>query len=247
MTITLPAMTPAQTDGWHALLDLHQRLPTGWTLVGGQMVHLHCAERDAAPVRPTDDLDAVLDLRADKQILLRFTSTLVDLGFTSAGSSPQGHQHRWLRDKAMVDVLIPRHVGERSANRTGVTGGTTIETPGAQQALDRTEEVPVDVAGTTGIVRRPRLLGALVAKAAAHTVTLDTARARHRADFAVLCTLIGPSDHIEDAGKRDRGYLGNMIAAVRDDHRTVLGIDGAADSLDLLQEILSTRPSSAAS
>ena len=44
--IVLPPMLAAQTASWHALMDLYGRHPEGWTLVGGQMVHLHCAERD---------------------------------------------------------------------------------------------------------------------------------------------------------------------------------------------------------
>ena len=63
--IVLPPMLAAQTASWHALMDLYGRHAEGWTLVGGQMVHLHCAERDYSPIRPTDDADAVLDVRAD--------------------------------------------------------------------------------------------------------------------------------------------------------------------------------------
>jgi len=37
MTIALPPMTDAQTAGRHALLQVHERLPRSWTLVGGQM------------------------------------------------------------------------------------------------------------------------------------------------------------------------------------------------------------------
>lgn len=47
--IVLPPMLAGQTASWHALLDLYERHPEGWTLVGGQMVHLHCAERDYSP------------------------------------------------------------------------------------------------------------------------------------------------------------------------------------------------------
>lgn len=50
--IVMPAMTPAQEASWHGLLDLYERLPLHWTLIGGQMVHLHCAERGFAPRRP---------------------------------------------------------------------------------------------------------------------------------------------------------------------------------------------------
>ncbi len=52
MTVSLPVTTEAQVASWHALMDLHESLPGRWTIVGGQMVHLHCAERDAFPVRP---------------------------------------------------------------------------------------------------------------------------------------------------------------------------------------------------
>lgn len=134
------------------------------------MVHLLCAERGATPSRPTDDLDAVLDVLAAPGVLLTFTSALHSLGFESAGETSAGHQHRWVRDGAQIDVLIPRHVGEKAASRKGVSGGTTITTPGGQQALDRAVDVDVVVEGAAGTVRRPTLLGALVAKAAAHTI-----------------------------------------------------------------------------
>jgi len=51
--IVLPAMPLEQTASWLGLLDLHEQLAEGWTLIGGQLVHLHCAERGQFPVRPT--------------------------------------------------------------------------------------------------------------------------------------------------------------------------------------------------
>jgi hypothetical protein len=81
--VLLPAMTRAQAASWHTLMDLHERLPGHWTLVGGQMVHLHCAERGVHPERPTEDADTVLDVRASHDMLARFTGALVDLGFGS--------------------------------------------------------------------------------------------------------------------------------------------------------------------
>lgn len=238
MTVVLPPMADAQAEGWSAILDLHETCPTGWTLVGGQMVHLHCAERRAPVMRPTDDLDLVLDVRAEPAALLSVTTALVERGFSSQGETWNGHHHRWVRGQASIDVLIPRWLGERAAGRKGASGGTTLETPGAQQALDRTEEVAVDLADRTGSVRRPNLLGALVAKAAAHTITLDRARQRHRIDFVVLTTLIGPTDMIETASKRDRHYLMAMIGAVEADRRTLLGVEGARDGVDVLRMLL---------
>lgn len=49
--IVLPAMQPEQTASWLGVLDLYDHLSEGWTLIGGQLVHLHCAERGQFPVR----------------------------------------------------------------------------------------------------------------------------------------------------------------------------------------------------
>jgi hypothetical protein len=38
VTVVTPPLRPVQAAAWHALFDLHDRLPTGWALVGGQMV-----------------------------------------------------------------------------------------------------------------------------------------------------------------------------------------------------------------
>ena len=235
MRVVLPPMTDAQTEGWSALIDLHTLMPTGWTLVGGQMVHLHCAERGAAPQRPTDDLDAVLDVRANPRVIHDFTATLTRLGFRSAGTSPAGHQHRWVRGLASIDILIPTGVGERASARRGVSGGTTLQTPAAQQALDRSDDVAVVVAGRDGIVRRPNLLGALVAKAAAYRTTSDTARSRHLVDFAVLTTLIAPSDRIGAATSRDRRRLVSAVGALVAERRTLVVVEGAAEGLAVLR------------
>lgn len=93
----LPPMPPEQTASWLALLDLYERLDHGWTLIGGQLVHLHCAERGQAPLRPTNDVDTVIDVRADPNLLNRFTRTLTDIGFLADGISADGNQHRWTR------------------------------------------------------------------------------------------------------------------------------------------------------
>lgn len=90
MTTVLPAMSSAQASSWHALLDLYDEHPTGWTLVGGQMVHLHCAERGTAPQRPTDDVDTLLDVRAEPHVLLAVTGILHDRGFRPAGETWTG-------------------------------------------------------------------------------------------------------------------------------------------------------------
>ncbi len=144
MTV-MPVMPPAQERVWQALFLLSERLPEGWTLVGGQMVHLHCAERGLVPHRTTNDGDAVVDIRTDRQMLARLTAELVRLGFSSDGVSAEGHEHRWTEGEAVIDVLVPTNLG-RSQTVTGVTVGAT----GAQQALDRSELVTVAVGDAPG-------------------------------------------------------------------------------------------------
>jgi len=75
-------MGEAQRQSWHALMDLYERVNAGWTLIGGQLVHLHCAERGTSPTRPTNDIDTVVDIRASQLMLATFTGVLKDMGFT---------------------------------------------------------------------------------------------------------------------------------------------------------------------
>ena len=72
----LPPMPDPQRLAWLALLELAKQMPAGWTLVGGQLVHLHCAERGGSPGRATNDIDIVVDVRALPSALDRFTSEL---------------------------------------------------------------------------------------------------------------------------------------------------------------------------
>ncbi len=166
-------MSGPQAAAWHGLMDLH------------------CADRDYGPPRPTEDIDTVLDVRAQPDMLLTFTGVLVDLGFQAGGTSAEGLQHRWVRDEAQIDVLLPDGVGERAAVRTGAGGAPTLPKPGGTQVLARSESVAVTVEGRAGFVRCPNLVGAVVMKAAAHMAVCDAARGRHR-----RCTR---------AGRRGRG------------------------------------------
>jgi hypothetical protein len=235
--IVMPAMSEAQTAAWHALMEIHERLSDGWTLVGGQMVHLHCAERGAVAPRPTEDADTVVDVRARPDMLERFTEVLMDLGFRPQGISAAGTQHRWRRDQAVLDVLIPEGVGERADSRAGVTGTPTVSSPGGTQALRRSESVAVAVDGREGRVRRPNLVGALVMKAAANTTPVsETAKGRHRQDFVVLASLLAAKDFRETpVTAKDARRLRNMIIKTRADSQAMLVIGRAADALDRLE------------
>ena len=231
--VVMPVLSDEQSASWHGLMDLYEKLPAGWTMVGGQLVHLHCAERGEFPERPTDDIDAVVDVRADPLMLKAFTQALVDLDF-QPDTSGEELQHRWRRGKAQIDVLLPDGVGERAASRRGVGGAPTLPTPGGTQALNRSQPVAVEVDGRNGTVLRPDLVGALVTKAAAHGVG-DAGRGRHRLDFVTLASLIGRRDfEAANLKPKDRRRLRDMVEACRKDP-IAMEIASAEDSLARLE------------
>ena len=177
----------------------------------------------------------MIDVRADPTMLATFTGVLTDLGFTSAGISAEGLQHRWVRGDASVDVLLPDGIGERASLRQGVTGSATLSTAGGTQALQRSETVAVAVAGREGSVRRPNLVGALVGKAAALSNTVDPGLGRHRRDFVILAGLLTARDfRREELRKKDRQRLRAMVAAVRRDRALLLEVPNAGPPLDRL-------------
>lgn len=196
---------------WHALLDLFEQSPDGWTLIGGRLVQLHCWERGSTPTRTTTDIDAGLDVRGTVSQIADFTAALKQLSFTSAGFTPDGHQHRWVRDRVVIDVLIPASVGERAGSQLTRDGARMLESHGIQQAIQRTETVRVTVGRRTGHVRRPTLFGALVAKSAALRSHGDLNKQRHLEDFLQLCALLQFTDVPKDMSKRDSLHLGNML------------------------------------
>ena len=235
--IDLGTMPAAQADAWHTLLNIHATMRSGWAVVGGQMVFAHCQERDINRVRPTTDADAVLDVRARPHALLDFTTQLSQLGFEPAGESWTGHHSHWLRGDTRVDVLIPSGLGARAAGRKGVSGGTALETRGAQQVLNRSTTVHVTAHDREGHVPLPSLVGALVAKAHAHRVMLDHARERHLHDFALLASGLRLHDRVDEVTPTERRVLDAAIGAVRADP-TLKRQSWAADGMDALEALL---------
>lgn len=212
MPVELPVGTEKQEAAWAALFEIHTRLPDGWTLVGGQAVYLHSIEREAATVRPTMDADTVLDVRDRPDMLKTFTGVLAGMGFESIGFSMEGHEHRWVRGQAQIDVLIPRFTGERTEKRGGINGGTTVATPGGQAAINRSETVEVICGLASGSVNRPTLLGSLIGKAAAITLHDDPNPRRHFHDFLTMASVLRARDlRGATLGPAERAHLQNML------------------------------------
>jgi hypothetical protein len=219
--IVVPAMAEGQEAAWHGLLDLYEVRPDGWTLIGGQLVHLHCAERGYAPPRPTDDADTVVDARA-AHVLGAVTAALAELEFIAAGVSADGIQHRWTREKAVIDVLIPDGMGERAEQQTSASGFPTLAAPGGTQALSRTEVVEVQVGNRRGKVPRPNLIGAMILKAKARIDTVGPGRERHCDDFAILTAMLAAVDlRGLELTKGERRSLRTMVGLTRQNHRAV--------------------------
>lgn len=235
VTVKMPAMPDSHIASWHALMDLHESLPGRWTVVGGQMVHLHCAERESFPVRATDDADALLDAKAYPSILEDFTAGLVAAGFKPMISG-SGYQHRWRKGDAQIDVLISNKLGARKTYRT-ITGAPTVGTHGAALVLSRSEDLEIEVDGRVGTVRRPTILGSLIAKAAAHTV--GEGKDRHRQDFAMLASMLRAND-LRDASltRGERKYLTRMLAATLEDPVALAIRPEAASGLTRLSSVL---------
>jgi hypothetical protein len=134
-----------------------------------------------------------------------------------------------------IDVLIPRHVGERAARRRGASSGTTLETSGAQQALDRAELIEVSVEGRDGRIPRPNMAGAPVIKAAAYANTRD----RHLTDFVTLTTLVNRSDRLgETFTKRDKAYLRPVLAECARRPELLAQVEGIDRGLYVLARIV---------
>lgn len=225
--VTLPRLASAQHQSWLALIELGERMSSGWTIVGGQLIHLHCFERGGSPGRPTDDGDAALDVRAHPEILRDFTRVLTEIGFEPDPPDWRGHQHRWRRSDAVIDVLIPRFLGERAESRRGISGGTTVAAPGAQKALDRTELVRVTVGDAIGTVPRPDLVGAIAAKAAALEIPVDRSWRRHVQDLAILSTLLTARDDLSVYTAREIARVRNAIGRTAIDRSLVAAIPDA--------------------
>lgn len=211
--VQLPPLAGGQADSWAALVELAPALGDNWLLVGGQMVFLHEVERRSTDIRPTDDVDVVVNLRAEPAGLARIHEALVGAEFSQDPPSPDGAAHRYRRGDAVFDVLAPDKVGERAQLSLGA--GRTIEAPGTTQAFHRCDAVTVGLDGLSGVIRRPNLVGALVGKAAAVVkISSQSAanRAKHFRDFDSLARMLGPVDRAEaDLTKSEKKLLRQVV------------------------------------
>jgi hypothetical protein len=211
--VVIPPLVGGQAESWSALVELAPRFGENWLLVGGQMVFLHEVERRASELRPTFDVDVVVDLRAEPGGLDRIHSILVNAGFEQDPPGPDGAAHRYRQGAAVIDVLAPDNVGKRARLRLGA--GRTIEAPGTTQAFRRSSIVAVEFGGMVAPIRRPNVVGALVGKAAA-VVKISSqspaSRTKHLRDLDSLARLLGPEDrHDANLSPTERRLITGLL------------------------------------
>ncbi len=109
--IRLPPLTGGQAESWRARIEIAPQLGHHWLLIGGQMVFLHEVERESTDVRPTNDIDLVVDLRIEPTVLGHTHNVLAEVGFSQDLPSPEGVAHRYRRGGATIEVLAPDQPG----------------------------------------------------------------------------------------------------------------------------------------
>lgn len=242
MTIEFHELSPAAAQGWMVLFELAVEDVDTWVLVGGQMVYLLAVEHDAADrARRTEDMDVVVDVRARRNGTEWLAGWLGERRFALEGIAPDGVGHRFIRraepgpGRIVFDVLAPEGLGPR-ANVFTNRPARTVQVPGSKQAIDRSEVVDVSVTSIgggpvhVGRVRRPSLLAATIAKAAATTIPVRTNPERDWQDAALLLALIGdPIAAAGDCTNADRRRLRKLKPLREPSH---VGWDGLSDLYD---------------
>jgi hypothetical protein len=166
-------------------------------------------------------------------MLFTFTSTLKDLGF-SPETYASGHQLKWRRGNAEIDVLLPNAMGERALKKTGVSGGTTMETPGGRRVLDFSQKVSVQVNDRHAVVNRPHLLGAIFIKSAALQNPLDPNSERHLLDLSVLASMFTSADAMEEIDDKSIALINSAIGRIKSEPAVLAQVSGSVEGLERL-------------
>jgi len=190
---------------WRALLELRERYPEGWTLIGARMVTLFAFEHDRTPPRFSLDADALINVRLIPRGTQQFSQLLLELGYELIDVSGFGHGHRFKKGSAVIDVLAPDGLNAVK-RRVTVPPLYTVEVPGGSQALQRTELVEVVIGDARGVLPRPNLLGAILVKTRA--IAVDDAKESQRLDTAFLLTLVrDPRELAATIPASEKGWL----------------------------------------
>jgi hypothetical protein len=234
--IEVVAMSEAEARLWatlHEVCELFEDLE--WVLVGGLMVKVLEAEHGRVMPVTTVDIDAIIDVRA----MLRDQGTREAVRrLKTAGFIPfepdRETVYRFIRDRDIVDVLVPDGLGDR-VDIVTEPPATTFRTAGGSRALRHRRTMFVRSDGGTFSVPVPDLGGALVIKArAAAGATIS--RSKHERDLARLLALVEhPYEMRETLTAKERRYLRRHRALTEPGHHawSELPADAAAGAQTL--------------
>lgn len=197
---------------WPLVVEVAETLPVGaWILVGGLMVQLHARASGVVGVRPTQDVDALVDVMAAGVSVASIADLLIRRGFEVVQPGwPGAPVHRLRRADDVVDILVADHLPKGSQPR--LHRHPVMPAEGGAQALVRTQQVTIDVGGHTVRLTVPDLLGALVLKGAAHMADRRDPET-HVQDAALLASLL--TDHRRELA-RLRGSDRRRLRHLRD-------------------------------
>lgn len=189
------------------------------------MVWLLAAEHGITPLRATDDVDVVVDIRYEPTGIRVLCGWLEDKEFYLDGISPEGIGHRYVKaanpgpGDIVFDVLALDNAGPR-ANLSTTRGARTLEATGSRRALNSSERVEVSVARIIGWVYRPKLTAAIILKAAATTVPTRAQIEIDLSDAAFLLSLVpDPLTAAHSLSKSDRTQLHALTPLLDQDHQ----------------------------
>ena len=240
MTIELRRLAPAAAQAWATLFDLAEESPDSWILVGGQMILLLALEHGEDSVRPSQDMDIVVNVRVRPDGTRWLSAWLEARGFDLEGINRDQIGHRFVKaavggqGNVVIDVLAPAGVGER-ARLTTIPPARTVQAPGALQAFGRSRLVDILISDSRdgnerrGAVKCPDILGALVLKAAATSIPLRENADRDWQDAAFLLSIIAdPFGTAERVVKRDRHHLCRLRPLLDESHAGWTGVNPQA-------------------
>ncbi|MFC6706166.1 hypothetical protein [Flexivirga alba] len=219
--VALPPLPDHQIAMWRTLLAF-EKLDRPWVLVGGQMTMLHCLENNHRVTRATDDGDVIVGVWTRRDSLRAASRLLRDSGFVEAKTS-DGYGYRFARHSphaTVIDLLLPEGLERQRQQPTTSLGRRGLSVEGGNQALARAQRVPVMVGSLSGYVRRPSLLGALVAKA--HAYVSDSRDVdRHAEDIVTLAdiALRSPRATLQEARSEDRKPIRRFLRNKTAEHR----------------------------
>jgi hypothetical protein len=212
----VPTPPGGWTRPWTTVIEVAGAIgPRGWLLVGGLMAQAHARAHGIDQLRPTDDVDLLVDIQAERSSLEAVRRSLIEIGFRLKEPGwLKSPAHRLTRGDDIVDVLVADHLPVRLRPR--LAGYDAMPIDGGAQAASRRATAILSVDDGSVAIPVPSLLGALILKAAA-AQTDSRDKLRHLLDAAVLASLL--TDHkgaLAELHGSDRRRLISLSRALSD-------------------------------